>query len=215
MPLARRRPRQHTKRFCSIACWATPCFSPATILLILPGKCSPLCSTAGRKMARKVSPFTKQARGVRPRLTLSLSGMGANGRICSAAWIRSMPALCPTRQKFLCPMSMPEIRVFQNLEELSQAAAARFAEITAQPRSDNRPFSIALSGGHTPKHLYELLATQEFSSRIPWSNVHLFQVDERCVPPTGTESNYRMIREAMLDEIPLPSGHFHRRTTRS
>jgi len=109
-------------------------------------------------------------------------------------------------------MSMPEIRVFQNLEELSQAAAARFAEITAQPRSDNRPFSIALSGGHTPKHLYELLATQEFSSRIPWSNVHLFQVDERCVPPTGTESNYRMIREAMLDEIPLPSGHFHRMT---
>lgn len=109
-------------------------------------------------------------------------------------------------------MSMPEIRVFQNLEELSQAAAARFAEITAQPRSDNRPFSIALSGGHTPKHLYELLATQEFSSRIPWSNVHLFQVDERCVPPTSTESNYRMIREAMLDKIPLPSGHFHRMT---
>ncbi len=107
-------------------------------------------------------------------------------------------------------MPAPEIRIFKNLEELSRAAAAQLAEITGPIKPDGRPFSIALSGGHTPKSLYELLATQEFSSRIPWSRVHLFQVDERCVPPTSAESNYRMIREAMLDKIALPSGHFHR-----
>ena len=52
---------------------------------------------------------------------------------------------------------------------------------------------MALSGGSTPKLLYELLGSSNFAGRVRWSNVHLFQVDERCVPPDDPQSNYRMI----------------------
>jgi 6-phosphogluconolactonase len=103
-------------------------------------------------------------------------------------------------------MSTPDLRVFADLEELSRAAAQEFASLAAQPRAGGKPFSAALSGGSTPKRFYELLAAPELS--IPWSRVHLFQVDERCVPPDDPRSNYRMMREALLDR--LPAAHFHR-----
>jgi 6-phosphogluconolactonase len=69
-------------------------------------------------------------------------------------------------------------------------------------------FSVALSGGSTPRRLYELLATPVFS--IPWESIHLFQVDERCVPPEHPESNYRMLYEVMLSHAPIPEANFHR-----
>ncbi|HLI29845.1 MAG TPA: 6-phosphogluconolactonase, partial [Terriglobia bacterium] len=107
-------------------------------------------------------------------------------------------------------MPSPEIRIFKDLETLSRAAAAEFTALAAQITSDGKLFSAALSGGSTPKRFYELLAAPEFSSKVPWPRVHLFQVDERCVPPDDAESNYRMIRQAMLDGIPLPAVNFHR-----
>ena len=107
-------------------------------------------------------------------------------------------------------MPAPEIRVFKDLEALSRAAAATFTAVSSRARHNGRALTAALSGGSTPKRFYELLATPEFSRGIPWPDVHLFQVDERCVPPDDIESNYRMMREAMLDHIPLPDGNFHR-----
>ncbi|MGH9355326.1 MAG: 6-phosphogluconolactonase, partial [Terriglobia bacterium] len=107
-------------------------------------------------------------------------------------------------------MPAPEIRVFKDLEALSRAAAATFRAISTRAQHDGKAFTAALSGGSTPKRFYELLATPEFSTGIPWPGVHLFQVDERCVPPDDIESNYRMMREAMLDRIPLPGSNFHR-----
>lgn len=107
-------------------------------------------------------------------------------------------------------MPAPEIRVFKDLETLSRAAAAKFTAATSYEKPDGGIFTAALSGGSTPERFYELLATPEFSSKVSWPRVHLFQVDERCVPPDDAESNYRMIRQAMLDRIPLPSANFHR-----
>jgi len=107
-------------------------------------------------------------------------------------------------------MPAPEIRVFKDLETLSRAAAAEFTALAAQAKPQGKPFAAALSGGPTPKRFYELLATPEFSGKIPWPRVHLFQVDERCVPPDDVESNYRMMRQAMIERIPLPAANFHR-----
>lgn len=106
-------------------------------------------------------------------------------------------------------MMKPEIRVFPSLDDLSRAAAEELAALAdAVHPTRPAPFAAALSGGSTPKHFYELLATPEFSGKVPWPRVHLFQVDERCVPPDDPRSNFRMINETMLRKIPAP--HFHR-----
>lgn len=108
-------------------------------------------------------------------------------------------------------MANPQIRVFENLEALSREAAGRFAELARRLTAgdaDRRNFTCALSGGSTPRRTYELLANPEY--RIPWERVHLFQVDERCVPPEATESNYRMIRQALLAKVSIPEANFHR-----
>lgn len=103
-------------------------------------------------------------------------------------------------------MLSPEIRVFRSLEDLSHAAATEFRSFGGPALSGI--CSAALSGGSTPRRFYDLLGGPSFSESITWPRVHLFQVDERCVSPDDTRSNYRMIREVLLDRV--PSLHFHR-----
>src|SRR5438093_12946450 len=105
-------------------------------------------------------------------------------------------------------MPKANLRVFPSLEALSRQAAGRFAELARQRAAKGEAFAAALSGGSTPKRLYELLARPEFSGALPWGRIHLFQVDERCVPPDHTESNYRMIRQALLSQAPVPAEQF-------
>jgi hypothetical protein len=62
-------------------------------------------------------------------------------------------------------------------------------------------FTIALSGGSTPRDVYGLLATEEFAGRVEWGLVHVFWSDERCVPPDDARSNYRMAKETLLDRV--------------
>jgi len=107
-------------------------------------------------------------------------------------------------------MSNPEIRIFENLQDLSWAAATRLEEQARVKVIEKKPFSVALSGGSTPKLLFELLASPTFQGRVRWSNLQLFQVDERCVPPDDAQSNYRMIRQALLESVPLAAENFHR-----
>ena len=103
-----------------------------------------------------------------------------------------------------------EMRIFPNRDDLNRGAAERFLEIARESVAERRLFCAALSGGSTPRPLFELLAQEEYSWKIPWAASHLFQVDERTVPPDHAQSNYRMIREALLERTPLPAGHFHR-----
>lgn len=65
--------------------------------------------------------------------------------------------------------------------------------------------TIALSGGSTPKPLYEALAAES----LPWSQIHLFWGDERYVAPTHPDSNQRMTREAWIDRVALPTANIH------
>ena len=71
------------------------------------------------------------------------------------------------------------------------------------------PFRVSLSGGSTPKALYELLAADDFNRRFPWRRVTWYWGDERFVPYDHPDSNYRMAREAMLAKVPAPPENIH------
>jgi 6-phosphogluconolactonase len=102
------------------------------------------------------------------------------------------------------------IKVFSKLEDLSWAAACVFEDLARLKFTAGKTFCAALSGGLTPRLLYQILAGRALLGRIEWQNVQLFQVDERCVPPDHPDSNYRMIREALLDSADIPPENFHR-----
>jgi 6-phosphogluconolactonase len=90
------------------------------------------------------------------------------------------------------------------------ALARHVAEwLTAAASAANAPFRVSLSGGSTPKQLYSLLASSEFKNRFPWRVVEWYWGDERFVPYDHPESNYRMVREAMLAKAPVATENIH------
>jgi 6-phosphogluconolactonase len=90
------------------------------------------------------------------------------------------------------------------------ALARHVAEwLTAAASAANGPFRISLSGGSTPNRLYSLLASSEFRSRFPWQRVEWYWGDERVVPYSHRESNYRMVREAMFDQVTVAPEKIH------
>jgi 6-phosphogluconolactonase len=101
------------------------------------------------------------------------------------------------------------VQIYGDLEELSLAAAKTVIERLNQAVSERRRSSVALSGGQTPRRLYEILASGPFRRQIPWDAVHVFWGDERCVPEDDPRSNARMARRALLDHVPLPPGNIH------
>ncbi len=101
------------------------------------------------------------------------------------------------------------IRVYPDLEAISRAAAELFTLQSRVAGIACGRFSVALSGGATPRRMYELLATPEYSERIHWSEVHVFWSDERCVPEDDPRSNSRMARQTLLDHVPIPPANIH------
>jgi len=102
-----------------------------------------------------------------------------------------------------------EIRTLNTPQELFEAAAELVASTASEAIAERGRFTIALSGGSTPKNLYNLLATNARSS-LPWDRMFFFFGDERHVPPTDPESNYRMANEAMLSKVPVAPGNVFR-----
>ena len=103
-------------------------------------------------------------------------------------------------------MSSPNVRVFENSQELARAAAQTFAEEATGSTREGGRFAVALAGGSTPKVLYELLAS-EYRNALDWRKVHIFFGDERCVPPDHEDSNYRMAHETLLSRVHVGSVH--------
>ncbi len=101
-------------------------------------------------------------------------------------------------------MSPPNVRVFENPQDLAEAAAEAFAEEAAKSIREKGRFAVALAGGSTPKALYELLAGR-YRDALDWSKVHAFFGDERTVPPDHEDSNYRMAYKALLSRVPVGS----------
>src|SRR5271169_5990400 len=105
--------------------------------------------------------------------------------------------------------SEPEIRVLPTAVALFQAAAAEFVALALGAVQRDGQFTVALSGGSTPKSLYALLASGSVPN-IPWDKIYFFFGDERHVPPDHPDSNYRMATESMLSRVPLPAGNVFR-----
>lgn len=98
-----------------------------------------------------------------------------------------------------------------NTEVLADPEAlARYTAkwITGLVDASEGPFAIALSGGSTPKRLYQILAG-DYREKLPWSRLHLFFGDERFLPPDDEDSNFRMVRETLLDHVDMPAGNVH------
>jgi 6-phosphogluconolactonase len=101
-------------------------------------------------------------------------------------------------------------RIFSTPAAVAKAAAQLFASAAVKAVASRGVARIAISGGSTPKAMFELLAAEPFVAQVPWDKLDLYWVDERCVPPDNAESNYRMTREALLSKVPLPAERVHR-----
>ena len=104
----------------------------------------------------------------------------------------------------------PDVRIFQNLESLSQDAAKFFIEICTQAITERGRFLVALSGGNTPTELFKLLAQSPYREQIDWTRVHVFWGDERCVPIEDLENNYRQANDVLLKHVPILLENIHR-----
>jgi 6-phosphogluconolactonase len=101
------------------------------------------------------------------------------------------------------------IRVFNDHEALSQAAAELFTIQSRQAGLICGRFSVALSGGQTPHRMYEILSAEPYRRRIHWNEVHIFWSDERCVPADDPRSNATMARQVLLSKVPIPPENIH------
>jgi 6-phosphogluconolactonase len=101
------------------------------------------------------------------------------------------------------------IIICHHAEELAQKAAEQFVALAGAAIARSGRFTVALSGGSTPRALYSLLGSADYRERVDWRCVHLFWGDERCVPDHA-ESNYRMVPEALLSRIKMSPANIHR-----
>jgi 6-phosphogluconolactonase len=107
-------------------------------------------------------------------------------------------------------MSSPTIRVLADAEAVSRAAADEFVRCAKEAIGARNRFTVALSGGSTPKRLYQLLADPPFRDQVDWAKIEFFWGDERSVPPDHNDSNFHTAREAMLRKLPIPATQIHR-----
>ncbi len=105
---------------------------------------------------------------------------------------------------------MTVIRVLPDPAALADAAARHVVE-QAQAAIDARGlFTVALSGGSTPRELHLRLSSPPLKDQVDWAHVHIFFGDERCVPPDDAQSNYRMADETLLSRVSIRPDHVHR-----
>jgi 6-phosphogluconolactonase len=107
-------------------------------------------------------------------------------------------------------MTRPELRIFAAHGALFDAAADHVVDAAARCIASQGRFTVALSGGDTPRPLFERLGASPRVSAIDWGRVHVFWSDERCVSPADARSNFRVAHEALLARVPLPPTHVHR-----
>jgi 6-phosphogluconolactonase len=103
----------------------------------------------------------------------------------------------------------PKVEIFGSPQELFRAAAEKFCTLGSNAIQDHGKFTVALSGGSTPRGLHQELVTH-FASRLDWSKVFFFWGDERHVPPESSDSNYRMASETLLSKLPIPPENIFR-----
>jgi 6-phosphogluconolactonase len=101
-----------------------------------------------------------------------------------------------------------EIKILPDNAALCRAAAQEFHQLAETAIAERGRFSVALSGGNTPRNVYSLLASEH--QDLHWERIHIFFGDERHVPPTDSDSNFRMANESLLSKVPIPENNIHR-----
>lgn len=104
-------------------------------------------------------------------------------------------------------MSEPILHIYETADQTLVALADFFIQTAKRSIIESGRFSVSLSGGSSPKKLYELLATPEYSSRIDWDKVDFFFGDERNVPADHPDNNALMVRKALFDPLRIPAEH--------
>lgn len=102
-----------------------------------------------------------------------------------------------------------EIIIVDNAAQLAAEAADLFAHAARKAVEARGRFAVAVSGGSTPRDMHRLLAEEPYLSAVPWSQLHLFWVDERLVPAHDPASNYGAARSDLLERAPIPPGNIH------
>jgi 6-phosphogluconolactonase len=103
-----------------------------------------------------------------------------------------------------------EINISKNIDELSKTVADWMVNYIQQTLKQQDRFTIALSGGNTPKKLHLLLASEVYKNKIDWSRMHIFWGDERYVPYDDDRNNAKMAFDTLLNKIPVPVSQIHR-----
>ena len=107
---------------------------------------------------------------------------------------------------------MPNLRVLDDLHEVARAAADEFVARARRAIAHHGRFTVALSGGSTPKTMHIILAERCSNDPkfVDWTHVQVFFGDERHVPPDHPDSNFGMARDTLLSKVPIPPGNVHR-----
>jgi len=95
-----------------------------------------------------------------------------------------------------------EILIFERFDLVADFALDKWVEISSETVREKAYFAVALSGGRTPIDFYSSLARSDH--KLPWDRTHVFLTDERFVPWSDSESNYRLVKEHLLDHIDMP-----------
>ena len=102
-----------------------------------------------------------------------------------------------------------QLTISTNTDELNWRVAEWIVDSIHEDLQQFDRFTIVLSGGSTPKKLYQLLASEEFNSKIDWERLHVFWGDERYVPFTDERNNAKMAFDTLLDHAPVPKSQIH------
>lgn len=106
-------------------------------------------------------------------------------------------------------MKQSNIHIFDTPKDAAKAIAQLISNHINEEHFSSQPFNVAISGGKTPETLFDILAN-DFAEKIPWHQLRLFWVDERCVPPTHPESNFGMTNETLLRKVAFPRENIFR-----
>lgn len=105
------------------------------------------------------------------------------------------------------------VNIYKDADELSSAAAEWIADQIEKKLSKKEIFTLALSGGETPKKLFQKLAAEPYKEKIDWNKIHIFWGDERVVPPDDERNNAKMAFDYLLNKVAIPPGQIHRINT--
>jgi 6-phosphogluconolactonase len=103
----------------------------------------------------------------------------------------------------------PQIIVANEPSELARTAADIFTSTAKDCVTQTNLFTVAISGGSTPRDMHRLLAEEPYRSEIPWKKIHIFWVDERCVSVDDPASNFGLAKKDFLERIPIPVEQIH------